>query len=157
MRGEARPMATATPGCSLARLNKAIGESRMARVRTRFAVAVLMCNQHRVCRSSTLAHKFELLLHASLSASSSSVAAPASSDDSSSLAASDSADDTLEFRQEQSAIGRARLRDIELLRLLGVTYICDLMVCARAPTAQHVHLTHTHARTHTYLHDIGRR
>ena len=113
---------------SLAQMNRVVGESRVARVRTRFPVSVLVCNTHRICRSSTLAHKFELILHASLSSSSSHVAPPSPSD-SDSDAPPPAAPSPHPADTDPSAIGRARLRDIELLQLLDVKYICDLMVC----------------------------
>jgi hypothetical protein len=93
-----------------------VAAARLARVRTRFPVPVLAYGEHLLCRSSTLAHKLELMLNRS-GTSESAVREP---DDAALRVSTDGDSD--------SAIDAARRNDIELMRMAGVTFICDLMV-----------------------------
>jgi hypothetical protein len=138
---EERPKATdnAESSHSYAEL---VRESRLARVRLRFPVAVVVLNGNAICRSATLAHKFELMLHSTLSTTS---RTPDRADDdnddfdgrtrsdydgraSGSIGEHDELSDSEADHADVSSVERARRKDIELLHLLRVKYIVDLMV-----------------------------
>jgi myotubularin-related protein 14 len=98
---------------------RTVAAARLARVRTRFPVPVLAYGEHLLCRSSTLAHKLELMLNRS----GTSELAVREPDDAASAALRVSTDG-----DSDSAIDAARRKDIELMKMAGVTFICDLMV-----------------------------
>jgi hypothetical protein len=115
--------------------SRVVPGARLARVRTRFPVPVLAFGEHVLCRSSTLAHKFELMLNrssndavskrSSSTSSSSNKHSSADDADNNDPHNDDSADDD---DVSDSGISRARRKDIELLKLSRVVFICDLMV-----------------------------
>jgi hypothetical protein len=116
--------------------SRVVPAARLARVRTRFPVPVLAYGDNVLCRSSTLAHKFEIMLNRS----SNDVVAKkskqkrqhsASDVDNNGNGDDDDADDDAAADEDESSgsgVSRARRRDIDLLKLARVVFICDLMV-----------------------------
>jgi myotubularin-related protein 14 len=99
------------------RLQELFKRARFSRVRARFPVPVILFNGKNVCRSSTLSQKLETVLRtATHTIAERSFYGNSTQDKSVRAEVSD-----------RSRMSRVRSADIELIRALGVSHICDLM------------------------------
>jgi len=90
--------------------------ARFARARQRFAVPVLLLpNGRTLCRSGTLSHEVEVLFHRAQAAARSLMYAESDAPGEDPLG-------------QRSIMEQQRSMDIDLLRVLGVSFIADLMV-----------------------------